>query len=51
MESLTGSSGVERSQAFTVNTRLLYRMGRFTAASNRMLSAVTLSSAWMTATS
>jgi hypothetical protein len=51
MESSMVSSGAARSQAFTVNTRLLKRIGWPTAASKRTLSAVTLSSASMTATS
>jgi hypothetical protein len=51
MESSTGSSGAERSQARTVKTRPFHRTGRPTAASKRRVSAVTLSSACNTATS
>jgi hypothetical protein len=51
MESSTASSGAERSQAFTVKIRPLYRTGRPTGASKRSDSAVTLSSACRMATS
>ncbi len=51
MESATASSGAERSQARTVKTRPFQRTGAPTRASNRNVSAVILSSAWMTATS
>jgi hypothetical protein len=51
MESSKASSGAERSQAFTVNTRPLKRTGWPTRASKRIDSAVTLSMARMTATS
>lgn len=51
MASATGSSGAERSQARTVKTRPFQRTGVFTLASKRRVSAVTLSSAWMTAMS
>lgn len=50
MESSTASSGAERSQARTVKTRFLKRTGRPTDASNRRLSAVTLSIACRMAT-
>lgn len=51
MASSTGSSGAERSQARTVKISPFQRTGRPTAASNRRVSAVILSSAWRTATS
>jgi hypothetical protein len=51
MESAWASSSAARSQARTVNTRLLYRTGLPTAASNRTERALTLSRAWITATS
>ncbi len=46
-----GSSGAVRSQARTVNTRPFQRTGAPTLASNRRVSAVTLSRAWSTAMS
>lgn len=51
MASSIGSSGAERSQARTVKTRPFQRTGVFTRASNRSVSAVTLSSACSTAMS
>lgn len=51
MESWIGSSGAERSQARTVNTRPFQRTGELTLASKRRVSAVTLSSACSTAVS
>jgi len=50
MASSIASSGAERSQARTVNTRPFQRTGWPTAASKRRVSAVTLSRACSTAT-
>ena len=49
--SSTASSGADRSQARTVNTRPFQRTGAFTRASKRRVSAVTLSNACSTAMS
>ena len=51
MESSIASSGAECSQVATVKIRPFQRTGALTRASKRRVSAVTLSSAWITAMS